>query len=130
LLKSSPLTDEEFVSMKQHTIVGARLLGASTSPTLQLAAEAAQHHHEWWDGSGYPSGLAGSAIPLAGRIVAVADVFDALVTERPFKAAWEPAEAFAYIWAASGTHFEPRIVDAFTRVLARDYPEAFDRPVE
>jgi putative two-component system response regulator len=130
LLKASPLTEAEFELMKLHTVIGARLLEGSASPMLQLAAEGALSHHEWWDGTGYPSGLAGAAIPLSGRIIAVADVYDALISERPYKPAWSPAEAFAYIWAASGSHFEPRVVEAFTRVLARDQPEALDSPTE
>jgi putative two-component system response regulator len=128
LMKSSPLTDQEFELMKQHTIIGSRLMEGSTSPVLQLASEAALAHHEWYDGSGYPYGLAGSAIPLSGRIVAIADVYDALTSERPYKPAWTPSEAFAYIWAASGSHFDPRLVEAFVRVLAREEPEALDRP--
>jgi putative two-component system response regulator len=123
LLKPGPLTAAEFEVMKTHTTVGAEILSGSTSPLIQLAAEVALNHHERWDGTGYPSGLLGESIPMSGRIVAVADVFDALISERPYKRAWSRAEAVHYITAGSGSHFEPRIVEAFLRVIGRSDPE-------
>ena len=91
----------------------------SRSTLLQLAAEVAISHHERWDGSGYPAGLAGAAIPLSGRLVAVADVYDALVTAHRYKHAWTSGEAVAHIVSGRGTQFESRIVDALVAVIAR-----------
>jgi HD-GYP domain-containing protein (c-di-GMP phosphodiesterase class II) len=119
LQKPGPLTDTEFEIMKTHTTVGATVFAGSKSTLIQLAAEVAISHHERWDGSGYPSGAAGRAIPLSGRIVAVADVYDALVTAHRYKDAWTTREAVDHILAARGTEFEPRIVDALVEVIAR-----------
>jgi HD-GYP domain-containing protein (c-di-GMP phosphodiesterase class II) len=113
LLKRGSLTPEERVIVQTHTGLGARLLSNSSSPVLQMAAVIAATHHEWWDGSGYPSGLAGERIPLVGRVVAVADVFDALTHVRPYKPAWPVAQAIARIERASGSQFDPRVVEAF-----------------
>ena len=113
LLKPGPLTADERARMQQHTVIGARLLGAGRSPVMQLAAEVALSHHERWDGGGYPYGLAGPDIPLAGRIVAVADVFDALTHARPYKAAWPVARAARTVIAGRGTAFDPAVVAAF-----------------
>ncbi|WP_082494629.1 HD domain-containing phosphohydrolase [Methylobacterium sp. Leaf108] len=113
LLKPGPLTPEERLLMEQHAERGKRILGGSASPVMQLAAEIAASHHERWDGNGYPYGLKGIAIPLSGRIVAVADVFDALTTERPYKQAWLPERAHAHLVANAGTHFDPTVVNAF-----------------
>ncbi len=113
LLKSGKLTDEEFDIMRQHTTTGAKILSGSTSPWLQLAAEIALTHHERWDGRGYPQGLAGEDIPLSGRIVAVADVFDALTHERPYKKAWPIERAKTEIASQSGKQFDERVVEAF-----------------
>lgn len=118
LLKPGALTAEEFELVKKHTLIGADILGQSSFPLLQIAAEIALSHHERWDGSGYPRGLAGSAIPLAGRIVAVADVFDALTHERPYKSAWSEAQALAEIERQRGRQFDPAVVDAFVRARA------------
>jgi putative two-component system response regulator len=123
LLKAGPLTSAEFEVMKTHTTVGAEILSGSSSPLIQLAAEVALNHHERWDGTGYPSGLIGTSIPLSGRIVAVADVYDALRSERPYKRAWSMLEAIRYIIASSELHFEPRIVDAFLQIMLRAHPE-------
>gem|GEM_PF-2528660 len=112
LLKRGNLTPEEHDVMEGHAALGARLLARSSSPVLQMAAVIAASHHEWWNGSGYPSGLAGERIPLVGRVVAVADVFDALTHERPYKPAWPVGQAVARIKRASGTQFDPRVVDA------------------
>ena len=116
LLKPGKLTVEEFEIMKQHTVIGERILATSSSPILQAGAKIAIAHHEKWDGSGYPGGLKGEAIPLFGRIVAVADVFDALTSERPYKKAWDNERATALIRESSGQHFDPMCVDAFFAV--------------
>ncbi len=113
LLKRGNLTPEEHEAMERHAALGARLLSRSSSPVLQMAAVIAATHHEWWDGSGYPSGLAGERIPIVGRVVAVADVFDALTHARPYKGAWPVNQAVARIKRASGSQFDPRVVNAF-----------------
>ncbi|WP_430913424.1 HD-GYP domain-containing protein [Methylobacterium sp. sgz302541] len=113
LLKRGPLTPDERSEMERHAERGRRILESSGSGIAQLAAEIAASHHERWDGTGYPNGLAGEAIPLSGRIVAVADVFDALTSERPYKKAWPLAEARAFLVANAGSHFDARAVDAF-----------------
>ncbi|HMV04661.1 MAG TPA: response regulator [Accumulibacter sp.] len=113
LLKPGRLTPEEFAIMRGHSRLGFELLAGSQSKVLQAAASIALAHHERFDGSGYPAGLAGSAIPLDGRIVAVADVFDALVSERPYKRAWELERAFAYLESNASAHFDPECVKVF-----------------
>jgi putative two-component system response regulator len=123
LMKPGPLTPAEFDVMKTHTTVGAEILAGSSSPLIQLAAEVALNHHERWDGTGYPNGLAGEGIPLSGRIVTVADVYDALTSHRTYKHAWTPLEAITYIVGARGAQFEPQIVDAFVSVMRVDHPE-------
>jgi putative two-component system response regulator len=97
LLKPGPLTMLEFDEVKQHTVLGRRLLSGVSTDLFSLAAEAAWAHHEWWDGSGYPNGLSGKAIPLSGRIVAVADVYDSLATRRVYKREWSLAEAIRFV---------------------------------
>jgi putative two-component system response regulator len=104
--------------MEQHTEIGRDLLGDSGSELLELAATVAWTHHERWDGSGYPRGLRGEEIPLAGRIVAVADVFDALSSDRPYRPRLSLGEAQAWIVEGSGRAFDPDIVEAF--VLSMD----------
>lgn len=113
LLKPGRLTPEEFVIMKQHAAIGYELLNANSAPLLKIAAEIALTHHEKYDGSGYPNSLSGENIPLFGRIVAVADVFDALTSERPYKKAWPVEEACQLLRDGSGKHFDPSCVDAF-----------------
>jgi putative two-component system response regulator len=113
LLKRGPLSPDERAEMEKHAERGRRILEGSTSDVVRLAAEIAESHHERWDGTGYPKGLRGEAIPLSGRIVAVADVFDALVTERPYKAAWPLERARAHMADQAGLHFDPRCIDAF-----------------
>ena len=117
LLKPGKLSDAEYTEMKLHTTVGADLLAASESPLLQLAEEIARSHHERWDGGGYPEGLAGEEIPLSGRIVAVADVFDALTQDRPYRDAWSLDDAIEEIESQSGRHFDPTVVNAFTATI-------------
>lgn len=113
LLKPGRLTDDEMVIMRRHASIGHDILKGSSSPMIQLAAEIALTHHEKFDGSGYPEGLAGEAIPLMGRIVAVADVFDALTSARPYKPAWEIDRAVDFMKEQRGAHFDPACVDAF-----------------
>ncbi|MEO7398372.1 MAG: HD domain-containing phosphohydrolase [Ilumatobacteraceae bacterium] len=122
LLKPGPLTVDEFEVMKTHTTIGAQILSGSTSLLIQLGAVVALNHHERWDGTGYPAGLAGPSIPRCGRIVTVADVFDALTSVRVYKHAWSQADAVAYIVGARGTQFEPEVVDAFLSVITRRIP--------
>ena len=119
LLKPGKLTPDEFDVVKTHTTLGAEILSGSSSPTIQLAAEVALTHHERWDGTGYPYGIGGNDIPLGGRIVTIADVFDALISARTYKHSWSAAEAVAYVVEGRGAQFEPRMVDAFLRVMAR-----------
>ncbi len=109
----TPLSEQESRTLRSHAQLGASLLQISSSPILVLAARIAQTHHEWWNGSGYPLGLAGEDIPLVGRITAVADVFDALSTRRPYKAAIPREKCFAIMAEERGTHFDPRVLDAF-----------------
>lgn len=118
LRKPGKLTAEEFGEIKGHTIVGAKILANSRSEILQMAHRIALHHHERWDGRGYPNGIPGDQIPAAGRIVAVADVFDALTSRRPYKEAWPVERAIEEIRSNSGTQFDPDIVEAFLRVMA------------
>jgi putative two-component system response regulator len=113
LLKPGRLTDEELALMKTHAMVGATLLSGGSSEVVQMAERIAGSHHERWDGKGYPHGLQGEAIPLVARLLAVADVFDALTHERPYKKAWPVEEAVAEIARQSGRQFDPRVVEAF-----------------
>lgn len=113
LLKPGALTPEERSAMEEHTVAGYKVLEGSSSELIQLAAEIAYSHHERWDGKGYPRRLAGEGVPLSGRITAVADVFDALTTERPYRGAWPLAKARAFLVENSGTHFDPACVSAF-----------------
>jgi response regulator RpfG family c-di-GMP phosphodiesterase len=117
LLKPSGLDDAEFEIMKQHTVVGHRILAGSASDLLQMAADIALTHHERFDGTGYPEKLVGESIPLSGRIVAVADTFDALTSERPYKSEWPVALATEYLRQNSGTRFDPQCVKAFLGAL-------------
>lgn len=116
LLKTGTLTQLERLQMQRHTEIGARLLCGTASPVLRMAAKIALSHHERWDGKGYPNRLAGTAIPLPARIVAVADAFDAIRHARTYKTAVPFAAAVAEIRRCSGTHFDPAVVDAFARV--------------
>ena len=117
LLKPGKLDPDEWAIMKQHTVAGYEILKDSQSQLLQTAAEIALSHHEKFDGTGYPSGLAGEAIPLSGRICALSDVFDALTSERPYKKAWPIERAIEEIHAGSGKHFDPALVEAFDAAL-------------
>ncbi|MBK8972093.1 MAG: two-component system response regulator [Hahellaceae bacterium] len=110
MLKPGKLTDEEFAVMKRHPIIGAEILGESDARLLKMARSVALYHHEKWDGSGYPEGLQGEAIPLEARIVALADVFDALTSKRPYKEAWTVEAALDHIRSQAGKHFDPALV--------------------
>ncbi len=113
LLKPGLLDPDEWEEMKRHTTIGAELLAGSHSPVVQLGEVIALTHHERWDGSGYPHGLAGDATPLVGRISAIADVFDALISERPYKDAWDHQSAANEISSQAGRQFDPELVDLF-----------------
>jgi putative two-component system response regulator len=117
LLKPGRFAPHEWEIMKTHAVIGADILEDGDSDLLRLAREIAISHHEKWDGTGYPMGLAGEAIPQAGRIVAVADVFDALTSPRPYKQAWTVEDSAAFIQDNAGTHFDPSVVAHFQRVL-------------
>lgn len=116
LLKPAKLTEDEFRIIKLHTIMGGKILGGTTLPLLELAREIAVSHHERWDGGGYPYRLKGNDIPISGRIVAVADVFDALTSERVYKEEWPVEKAVEYIKEQRETQFDPAIVDAFMNI--------------
>ena len=113
LRKPASLEKLEQDVMRQHTTIGGRILGNSSSKLLQAGQVIAMSHHEWWDGSGYPNGLSGEGIPLSGRICAVADVFDAVTSVRPYKPAFSNEEAYEILRRERGTHFDPHIVDVF-----------------
>lgn len=124
LLKSGGLTDEEFEQMKTHTLIGEDILGGSRFPLLRAAARIARHHHEWWNGSGYPDGLSGGEIPLSARIVAVVDVFDSLTHDRAYKEAWDEEAAVAFLRRRRGEQFDPKVVDAFLTIYEEDAGDA------
>lgn len=117
LLKPGKLDDDEFRMMQKHTTIGAEILGEHDSPLLFMARTIALTHHEKWNGKGYPHGISGEAIPLAGRITAVADVFDALTSERPYKKAWPVEEAVALMQSEAGEHFDPVLIEKFNHLL-------------
>ncbi|WP_456833132.1 HD domain-containing phosphohydrolase [Deinococcus sp. UYEF24] len=125
LLKPGRLTAEEFELVKAHSEIGAGILHGGHSPLVKMAEVIARTHHERWDGSGYPAGLAGEAIPLVGRIVAVADVLDALVSERPYKQAWSLPAAIAEIKTEAGRQFDPQVVAALLRLHSSEVPTDF-----
>jgi putative two-component system response regulator len=133
LLKPGRLTPSEFEEIKAHTVIGGRILAGSTSPLLQMAEVIAMTHHERWDGAGYPSGLIGEQIPLPGRVVALADVFDALTTNRVYRSAYGVDDALTVMKADVG-HFDARVVTAFfdalddIRVVRRSYGDSVAEP--
>ncbi|HEX8054632.1 MAG TPA: CHASE2 domain-containing protein [Thermoleophilaceae bacterium] len=139
LLKPGKLDPAEWELMKSHTTAGAAILAGSSSPFVQMAETIARTHHERWDGSGYPAGLAGEEIPLAGRICGICDVFDALLSRRPYKDPWRLDRALAEIERLSGSHFDPRLVVDFLEIARelhgewRYEPEeaiSFDAPMD
>lgn len=117
LKKPGKLDAQEWVVMKTHSKIGHDILSRSRAQIFQMAADIALRHHERWDGSGYPDGLAGEAIPESARIVALADVFDALTMKRPYKEAWPIEQVIATMTESSGSHFEPRLVEVFISIL-------------
>ena len=117
LRKPGPLDAAEWDTMRRHPEIGAEIIGDHPSGLLQLAREIALAHHEKWDGSGYPRGLAGEAIPVSARIVAIADVFDALTTRRPYKEPWPVQDALDHITAQAGKHFDPALVALFVPLV-------------
>jgi putative two-component system response regulator len=119
LLKPGKLTPAEWEHMMRHVEIGAQILASARSPVLRLAAEIARTHHERWDGNGYVAGLSGEDIPLTGRITALADVWDTLTHERPYKPAWDEDRALAEIYSQAGSHFDPRVVRAFSTIDRR-----------
>jgi len=119
LRKDGPLDEQEWAIMKTHPQIGYDILSKSDAPVFQLAAEIALRHHEKWDGSGYPGGLSGQDIPVSARIVALADVFDALSMKRPYKEPWAVDRVMAHLDASAGMHFEPALVTAFSSILPR-----------
>jgi putative two-component system response regulator len=141
LLKPSRLTPEEFEIIKRHTVLGGMILddaieniGGNSSSFLYAARDIVTGHHEWWDGTGYPNGLSGEAIPLSGRIMAIADVYDALISKRPYKKAFTHEEAMKIIREDSGTHFDPHLIEIcedifgkFEEIAARYKDEHYEK---
>ena len=119
LLKPGKLTDNEFETMKQHTLIGANIIG--DDEWFYMARQIALLHHERWDGTGYPEGLKGDAIPLAARIVAVADEFDALISKRPYKEPWSLERSIEEIKLEAGKHFDPKVVEAFLSLCRKGF---------
>ena len=117
LEKAGPLTPDEWSIVKRHPVIGAGIIGRHNNELLEMARVIALTHHERWDGSGYPRGLRGEAIPLVGRIVAVADAFDALTSTRPYKQAWPVEEAVALLRREAGRQFDPRLVPKFVEMM-------------
>jgi HD-GYP domain-containing protein (c-di-GMP phosphodiesterase class II) len=127
LKKPGALTEEEFAEMKRHPAIGGKVMDSSSF--LRPGLPAVLHHQEHWDGTGYPAGLRGEEISLQGRIVAVVDSYDAIVTARPYRGAASESDALAEIRACAGTQFDPAVVDAFVRAAAHGFPVDPDTPV-
>jgi putative two-component system response regulator len=117
LLKKGRLNDEEMAIMRKHVDYGVEMLGNNPAPVLRVACSIAQNHHEKWDGSGYPKALAGDAIPIEARIVAICDVFDALTSVRPYKVAWTVEAAIGFLKEQAHRHFDPTLVELFVNIL-------------
>ncbi|BCV33804.1 response regulator [Shewanella algae] len=117
LKKPGKLDAEEWRIMQQHAEIGAEIIGEHPDPLLQMSRRIALTHHEKWDGSGYPNGLKGNDIPIEGRIVAIADVFDALTSIRPYKKAWSIEDTMALLESEAGKHFDPELVELFKQIL-------------
>lgn len=117
MLKPGKLTDSEFEEIKKHPLIGAEILGDCDSSLLLLAKSVSLYHHEKWDGTGYPHGIQGEQIPIEGRIIALADVFDALTSKRPYKEAWSVDTTMDYIREQSGKHFDPTLVTILEQEL-------------
>jgi putative two-component system response regulator len=125
LLKPGKLDKDEWAKMQTHTSIGASILSGSKSALVQMAEQIARSHHERWDGSGYPDGLKGDEIPLAARICAVCDVFDALLSPRPYKAAWPLEDVIEELGKLRGNHLDPSLVDAFLPLAHELHAECF-----
>jgi len=123
LLKPGTLTPEEFEIMKAHTTIGAKILSGSQFPLLQLARDIAHAHHERWDGGGFPQGLRGESVPLEARIVAVADAFDAMISNRPYRKALTSNETWEILWDGAGSQWDERVVEAFAAAMAESKSE-------
>ncbi|MCD6311025.1 MAG: HD domain-containing protein, partial [Elusimicrobia bacterium] len=117
LLKPGGLNDTEWIKMKKHSAIGANMLSNGKSAIIKTAECIALYHHEKWDGSGYPRGISGKKIPLVARICTVADVFDALISKRPYKDAWPLKKSINEIIKRKGEHFDPEIINAFIKIL-------------
>ncbi|GIU03858.1 two-component system response regulator [Shewanella sp. c952] len=117
LKKPAKLDEPEWDEMQRHAEIGAEIIGDHQDPLLEMARRIALSHHEKWDGSGYPFGVSGQDIPIEGRIVAIADVFDALTSIRPYKKAWTVADTMALIESESGKHFDPELVEHFKQIV-------------
>ena len=115
LLKPGKLTDDEYLHMKTHATIVQSILNEHDSLLVQMAATIATSHHERWDGTGYPEGLRGESIPIEGRITAICDVFDALMSQRPYKNPWSEQDAVEYLVSQSGHQFDPKLVDLFVQ---------------
>jgi putative two-component system response regulator len=126
LLKPGRLTDGEREIMQQHTLAGAELLARSNIPQMHVAEEIARHHHEWWTGRGYPHRLSSTGIPIAARITAIVDVFDALTHVRPYKPAWPVSQALHEIRTLRGVQFDPDITELFLQIVPRLQREVGD----
>jgi putative two-component system response regulator len=127
LLKPGRFSPEERAVMETHTRIGASILTGSSAPLIRLAETIALTHHERWDGSGYPKGISGDEIPLAGRICAICDVFDALLSSRPYKQPWSLPDTLEEIRNQRGHHFDPALVDAFLAIAPRLHAELAPR---
>ena len=134
LQKGGPLTEEEWIIMKTHTTMGANILKDSSVPFIQMGARIAASHHEKWDGSGYPQGLAGEAIPLEARITCLVDIYDALINRRVYKRPWEEKDVLDYLREHSGRLFDPHLIEVFFEhyatfaEIARNHPDTFADP--
>ena len=117
LLKCGPLSEDERLVMREHTTIGAAILNECTEPVMRMARQIALTHHEWWDGGGYPRGIGKGEIPLEGRIVAVADAYDAMTSDRPYRRAMSHSDALAELERNSGAQFDPVVVDAFRKIV-------------
>jgi putative two-component system response regulator len=117
LLKPGKLTVDEWEIMRSHAAIGAELLAGSRSPVVQMGELIALTHHEKWDGSGYPRGLRGDEIPFVARVTAICDVFDALISQRPYKAAWPLDQALDEVKLGAGRHFDPELTSTFVRIF-------------
>ncbi|MBF0382643.1 MAG: response regulator [Magnetococcales bacterium] len=117
LLKPGKLDAEEWEEMKRHVDIGGKIFSNGKTPLIEMAREVVMNHHEKWDGSGYPEGKTGQDTPIAGRIVAVADVFDALTSQRPYKKAWTVDDALAELERCAGSHFDPELIPKFLKIV-------------